>query len=292
MILKIAVEKSKVIGGTALAGGGTIAARSGYKASLKKGLLTGREIAFHGTTEANRRKILQEGIKGKFTAKENTTTNKLAPESAKSSRGVSFLTRNRSDAVVYGQKAEMFQNQGAQSLADLNEKIMKDPKLAKKITNMDSVVQANIPTWKHKVVSNPELRGLSKQDWIKDRIKAEEVLKKRKLSYIERPLFEREYSKVHRGLSEGTIPIKGDVSPRYIKGSKHYKPNSLREVSRFIRKKPGRFLRGVSKPAIGLAAIGAGAMLAYRGVKKEASLNKTALNALKGGLGQVGRGRR
>lgn len=47
--------------------------------------------------------------------------------------------------------------------------------------------------------------------------------------------------------------IKGSIGPEYIKDSPHYVPNSLKEISQYIKARPVSFLKGVGKLAVGVS---------------------------------------
>lgn len=52
---------------------------------------------------------------------------------------------------------------------------------------------------------------------------------------------------------KGTATLEDEVKPEFIKGTKKYKPEGLKEIGEFISKNPKRFAKGVGKGLGGLA---------------------------------------
>ena len=68
--------------------------------------------------------------------------------------------------------------------------------------------------------------------------------------------------------TSGTRIFEQDISPERIKGSKHYKRNSAKEISGYIKRNPKRFLKGVGKGAAATALVVGGAKLTTAKKKK------------------------
>lgn len=102
-------------------------------------------------------------------------------------------------------------------------------------------------------VDNPELRGLSEDDWVK-------AIKKE--VFLSPP--EAQLRGSYRALSApNTRTIEGDIGTEYIKGSKDYKGQNLAGLVDYITNNPKRFAGGVGLAGLGAAGVGTGLYYAY-----------------------------
>lgn len=123
-----------------------------------------------------------------------------------------------------------------------------------------------------------ELRGEGKAETVKVSLPYEELKKKQDFknpeygnstSYEEyskkageNKASKKVYNKMSGNKGSDTVIIGGDISNKYIKGSKNYKKNSLREISKYAKENPKRFIKGTGKLAAGTASVVGGMKLA------------------------------
>ena len=74
---------------------------------------------------------------------------------------------------------------------------------------------------------------------------------------------------IYKNLSKGTTVIDGDVASKYIKGSKDYQRNTLKNVAKHIKNNPKAFAKGVGQLGAGGALMGASAVALSKGLKKK-----------------------
>jgi hypothetical protein len=120
-------------------------------------------------------------------------------------------------------------------------------------------------------VPNPELRGAKNFNEFYEGWKKQNTFRT-----LLNPLNNKlEARVIWQGIGpKNTKVIQGGISPRYIQGSKYYKPETAKEIINFIKKNPKKFAKGVGAPI--LAAIGTA--LASSELQKMAG----AINILKG----------
>ena len=73
--------------------------------------------------------------------------------------------------------------------------------------------------------------------------------------------------------TKGTAIFEGDIDSKYIKGSKNYERNSLKQISKYIKNNPKRFMKGVGKTALGASLIGGGVLLSTGKLNKNKNDN-------------------
>lgn len=228
------VRTAEVIGGAGLIGTGVEAIDSSYRA----GDITGRKRLYHGTSKEAKKSILNEGLKGSKALDPDNLTNTM----------MGNLGKEDGRELVYTGKRRL-----SAMLMAINQRTMagKDP----------AMVNISIPVDEYdklkKVYDNPEF---TKRLGVNSK---EEFVKVAEKSGTGKAVAKRYYDLFsgNKGTS-GTRIIEGDIDSRYIKGSKDYQKNSLKEVLRYARKHPKRFLKGIGKTGIGISSVGGGLALA------------------------------
>lgn len=270
---ELIMEKKASINPLTLAGatGLTLGAAQIGK-EFKKGNLTGRETVYHNTDRRNVRSIKQNGIlASKALDKDNLTHKGLSDiVSDDELAGLTYVARHKLPAIGIGATSAIYDTSNKHSLnyTDIIN-ALSDRK----------TIKANIPSWKMKIVDNPELRGAKSAKEFRPHLK-HRISRSGPSgtigSTLYRPLSEvgsRLYSGVmYNSLGrKGTHTIKGDVAPEYIKGSSHYKPISREEIEDYISKNPRRFTDSLMRTGAGLGAMTGGALMLTKGLRKKAS---------------------
>lgn len=240
-------KKAVALGATGTGVGATI-----IKKTYDKGNLTGRETLFHGTSRDRAKKIKETGLLSKFTGGEGGNAEilkKTDRDIYEKSLGKVYLTPDKRIARMFAGQTERggAANLGPQDMLNIQLKV-ENP------FDNSGVVKVKAPTWKMKVVPNPEARG-SFENFLKS-----QGIDKSKLGKEERQALKSTYDTY----SKGTRAIEGDIATRYIKGSKDYRRTSAKEFKEFVKANPKRFAKGVGATALGVGITGA----SLYGVKK------------------------
>lgn len=216
-----------------------IASGIGLLSSVDKDKLTGRETLYHNTLKENIPSILENGLKSSYSEDPKNITNiSLKDIEPDKKKGLVYLAKSKKVADGVGNVREI--------------KMNKPSKTIKLSINYDDFKNM------HKV-DNPELRGSkTSEEYWNNRPKSRKLGKKYEdLSNKEKKLVNKQF----KGLDEGTIVIKGDVDPKYIKGSESYQPLTIEEFRDYIKNNPSRFGKEAGK-------LGAGLLLSGIGIKK------------------------
>jgi hypothetical protein len=238
--------------GIAGIGAGALVAKHNYD----RGNFTGRETLYHGTDTESAKKIREEGLKPNQT--KPSVTKIVDMDLDRKNKNLVFTTRNKYLAKTYaGQQKAIAAGKVTDkySFLNLGPKIHVDTALGK---NNDGIVKFNVPTWKEGLrgARNPETKKLIRQInnpgfgnmHIMFASPSQKKLMKRNIYNT------MESSSYIRRHSEG-------LGSEYIPKSKNYQRNTAKEVSEYIGHNKGRFLKGVGKTALPLAA--GSAALAY-----------------------------
>jgi hypothetical protein len=215
--------------------GAVASAPVAYK-QYKDGNITGRETLYHQTDTDAAKNIKKRGVRSIFASKPDNVTNTLLKDVSMSEK------KNK----TYFHKSKFV------NVQDVNGK----PK---------TVIKAKIPVWKKNLTSNPELLGAKNFP---------EFRKKIKEKYWLFGPSKTETRLMYRELGPKTRVFKGGISPRYIKGSKHYRPETLKEIGSFIKNNPKKFAKGIGFPLLAAGVVAGGSSL----LEKKSGV----LNILKG----------
>lgn len=212
------------------------------------GNLTGRETLYHGTSSQRAADIREHGLKPNIKGVSNVVDERLH----RANHNRVFMTKNRLYAGQYSHQQSAIESGKVHSAASLNQFQNSAEHHLGSINESfgEGVVRGDVPTWKHEYrkTRNPEIK--MQFDAIdRDILAAARPGGRKGAKRAVYNLFHKNVHTFHN--SEG-------VSPEYLRGSK-YKPNSFSEVKDFVKAKPNRFLKGVSRAIIGAGAIGAGA---------------------------------
>lgn len=226
VIAKLAVdqEERNKQRGAAAAYGGSI----GLYNVNSKGLVTGRESLTHVTDAKNVESILEKGLdSGRALDPGNLTRKVGLPE--EQMKGKVYLGRG-----------------------------LFAPYSTKKGYEMNGIpidartIRAKVPTWMMNEVDNPELMGAKNYKEFRSLL-----IKKNPLAVLHP---EANLKGAYKALSRaGTATIQGDISPMYIKGSKHYRGAGIKEIMGYAKAKPLRFAGGALLTLGSTGAIGYGA---------------------------------
>ena len=250
-------KKAVALGATGTGVGATI-----IKKTYDKGNLTGRETLFHGTSKERAKKIKETGLLSKFTGSKggNTEIHKnLDRDIYEKSLGKVYLTPDKKIARAFAGQTERggILNLGPQDMLDIQQKV-NNP------FDNSGVVKVKAPTWKMKVVPNPEARGSFENFW------KSQGIDKSKLGKQEQRALKSAYDKY----SKGTRVIEGDIPTRYIKGSKDYRRTSAKEFKEFVKANPKRFAKGVGATALGVGIAGASLYGAKKMIDRHREMQK------------------
>ena len=233
--------------------GAVAAGSSAVHHSYKKGLLTGRERLYHGTGTHNVESVLGNGIKPRFKPGPIDMIEKKNPGKSLKSDHLTFMTRDRSQAQNYSITSDVIHDLG---VSDLVASQKGDVKAAKKVLESSArhtskknllgkkapakdtgVIEGNVPTWNLKERENPEYHQLKNQV---------------------APTFSAQRD-IRKTYKDSVFANHGDIPAKYLKESPHYEANSLKEISQYARKAPGRFGKGLALATSGAALIAYGA---------------------------------
>ena len=257
-------DSEKLFPGQEIVGVGSIAAGGKLLDNVhKSGEISGRVHLYHGTSKTAGKKIKEEGLKKSHALDKNTITRNagITPEE------LVYTAKKRRVGLSHSMAA---------------------------IGNCDKpeLIRMSIPYDEYKKMkrstNNPEMAGAKSAEEYAKLIKEgktpnpnDELIKLRS-EYMEEKAGKRyidSYAKKKwdnlsgaEGTS-GTRIFEQDISPERIKGSKHYKRNSAKEISGYIKRNPKRFLKGVGKGAAATALVVGGAKLTTAKKKKKKNEN-------------------
>lgn len=228
-----------------------------------EGELTGRVVRFHNTLSNKAERIMKEGLDGNKTLDPNSYTNKVLDGAAtKDGRPLVYTAKDRHIADVIGRSRQLSGN----------------------ARDAGKTLEINIPydnIKNRRVLDNPEQLGLSEDGYIREiKKRAYEKLKAQGLndriakSAVDSPRFEAKMRANYQAVDAKTGPTRiyeGTIAPEYIKGSKVYKPNSIKEWGSYVKNNPKRFIRGARKYALPVAGtaflLGGGSILTANAIK-------------------------
>lgn len=243
---------------------------------LKKGInsgegeLTGRVTRFHNTLSDRAEQIMKEGLDGKKTLDPDSYTNKvLNGVATKDGRPLVYTAKDRMTADMIGASRVMNGN----------------------AKDAGRTLEINIPyddIKNRRVLDNPEQLGLSEEEYVKE-------IRKRTYEKLKAQGFNEETAKVaanspmvgdtirtnYKSIDARSGPTRiyeGSIAPEYIKGSKVYRANSVKEWGNYVKNNPGRFIKGTQKyvlPVAGTAVLlGGGSALIANSVKNSNKITK------------------
>lgn len=262
---KIPIGAATALSGVALA-----------KKQFDDGNITGREKVYHNTNKKNVASILENGLLASKALDKNNLTHSASGDflTDEDMEGLTYVARKRSPAIG------VMLASANRDAANPDSKNYKNK--AGAIMDRKTLV-ADLPVWKMKTVDNPELQGASNSREL------EKILKDRWHRRIDKNygdsistrLIRKPGSavsaKVLRGSiydqlgPNGTHVVKGDISPKYIRGSKKYKKADKDEIKEFIKSNPDKFKKGLAGVGVGSAVSAAGLLGVVSGLKKVSS---------------------
>lgn len=214
----------------------------------RSGELSGKVHMYHGTSKKNKQSILEKGLKGsKALDPDNLTNRYLFDVGKEDGRHLIYVGKKRSPAI----------KMALQHLIRNKER--------------GTVLNVNIPYEDLKnmkrVYDNPEFRGTKdfEEFYKKASFRKDKKERRRLKKYYD------EFSGA-KG-TKGTAIFEGDIDSKYIKGSKNYERNSLKQISKYIKNNPKRFMKGVGKTALGASLIGGGVLLSTGKLNKNKNDN-------------------
>ena len=235
-----------------------------------EGELTGRVTRFHNTLSDKAEQIMKEGLDGKKTLDPNSYTNKVLDGAAtKDGRPLVYTAKDKMTADMIGQSRMITGN----------------------AKDAGRTLEINIPyddIKNRRVLDNPEQLGLSEEKYVKEiKKKTYEKLKARGLSEetakaaANSPMTDAQIRANYQAVDAKFGPTRiyeGKIAPEYIKGSKVYRANSLKEWGNYVKNNPGRFIKGAQKyvlPVAGTAVLlGGGSALIANAVKNSNKITK------------------
>jgi len=244
--------------GTGLAGA------LGIKNNLDK--VTGIETRYHNTPGHVADQVLDQGILGKYATDPNNLTNRVLGDKAK---------KQGLDGLVYLAKKKTTADQVGLNRVNHGIELSKGRTLKVKIPYDEYL--------KLQRVANPELMGAKTADEYIRRLTTDpSIIRKLKDHYSMLPENQKQQVKkfletgnfedlgklpkaIHKLLyklnyklvGKGTDTIKGNISPEFIEGSKHFRKNMGRSnFLKYVKNHPGRFAKGVGGVGLGAAGLG------------------------------------
>ena len=223
-----------------LAGGGAVAT-----GAMKSGNVDGIKRMGHITDASRVDSIKKHGLKGTKLDDDVLTTRVLNEKikngtiNAKDVKGKVYLANNLETELS-----------------------IRGGKMQNGFTEKQKKVKVHMPLEevKKRSTSNPELLGAKNGD---------EFVRKFRETNVFVPYNDAQLKKVYKNLSKGTTVIDGDVASKYIKGSKDYQRNTLKNVAKHIKNNPKAFAKGVGQLGAGGALMGASAVALSKGLKKK-----------------------
>ena len=273
--------KSALIAAQILGGGALI------KRELDKGNLTGRELVYHSTNKRNVDSIKEKGVLASKASDKNNITHQALSEyiTDDDMKGLTYVGRKRYPATAISTLSAVY---------DSKDRASRNYKNIKKALSDRTTLKLKIPAWKMKIVDNPELMGTKTPEEfypiVKKRLstsigESAENYKEKPDNIVSRLGYGTASKVMHHTLGrEGTHVIEGDLSPEYIKKSKHYKRADKEEVKEFIENNPDRFLKGALKAGLGAGLILNGTKSGIKMLRKKAGeeyMNRDKIDSYK-----------
>ena len=150
-------------------------------------------------------------------------------------KGLTYVGRKRYPATAISTLSAVY---------DSKDRASRNYKNIKKALSDRTTLKLKIPAWKMKIVDNPELMGTKTPEEfypiVKKRLstsigESTENYKEKPDNIVSRLGYGTASKVMHHTLGrEGTHVIEGDLSPEYIKKSKHYKRADKEEVKDFL----------------------------------------------------------
>jgi hypothetical protein len=250
------IENAKTLGLAAAGIASGIGGATMLDKANNEGALTGRVHLYHNAKSDAVKSILEQGLDGKKTLDPNSYTNNcLNGAATKDGR-----------ALVYTSKSKW----GADNIGRcryLNGDDYNKGKTLKIKMGYDDYL-------KRRVKDNPELKGKNTKaaykKYYRDYIKA--------CGYEPNIAHDVQSNYLYNQLNakdDGKCRIfKDKVDRKWIKNSKHYQKNSLKEWASYVKKHPGHFAKGAAKAAAGTALLGGSAYALTKAYKRADADNK------------------
>lgn len=230
----------------------------GILGSIKRNKLTGLEKLHYSADSNFIDNIRENGIKSEYASNPNNITNTALKD---------IPIDQKQGKVYLAKKKHIADNVGSN----------RDKLKLKGHSGKSKTLKVNIPYEDLKqmnIVDNPELLGAkNERDFILKRYKK----KLSKMSKDERDKLSKKdkkgliklIKKQYKGLnSDGTLTIQGDVSSKYIKGSKNYGKYGAKDFIKYVKNNPKRFGKESAKIIGGLSLVGSGVYLYNKDKKK------------------------
>lgn len=237
-------EKDDSLDNAAIASGAAITA--GALSSRKvRGRLTGKVVRYHNTEAENVKSILEDGIKASKANDHNSYTRTILPhlKNDPSLDNLVYTSKNRLTANDIGATRAMHkEGRIFPELKDIKEILLpKKSKTLKIELDYDKDVKGS------RRIENPELLGA--KNWKEYHARRPGIFKN-----------EEQSRGVFKSLGEGTHIFDHDIDPSKIVGGKGYKKRTIKDVERYIKNNPKRFMKGVAPVALGAGLLSAGAI--------------------------------
>ena len=250
------VKDAKTLGLTAAGIASGIGGATMLNKANNEGALTGRVTLYHNAKSDAVKSILEQGLDGKKTLDPNSYTNNcLNGAATKDGRALVYTSKSKGGADNIG-RARYLRGDDVNKGKTLKIKMGYDDYL------------------KRRVKDNPELKGkntksLYKKYW-RDYIKGwggePNIVNDLEAEYVYEQLNAKDNGKCRI--------FKDKVDRKWIKDSKHYQKNNLKEWASYVKKHPGHFAKGAAKAAAGTALLGGSAYALTKAYKRANADNK------------------
>lgn len=249
-------KSDAALGLAGIAGGGAVANKHLDKA-------TGLERKYHGTAAQNVDGILSKGILSSRAGAGAGSQRAMEAGALKQEDldGTVYLGNKKNISANFA-KQEGIRNLGFESgnpIEWLGQRfsegeLNKIPSDLKEIKRGGKILNVNIPYEELKnmdLIDNPELKGMNREEFSQYFAEAS--------GQPDNPAFIQMGGKAHDALGNDTTTVRGDIDPRFIKGSEHYQRYGLRDMANYIKNNPGHFGKGALGVGAGVGAAGLGA---------------------------------
>lgn len=250
----------------------------GIKNNLDK--ITGIETRFHNTPQNVANQVLDQGILSKYASDPNNLTNSVLTDKAKQgSKDLVYLAKNKSLADDIG-KSRFLKGIDSSQGKTLKIKIPYDEYLKlKKVANPELLGAKNSTEYFERLTNDPSMIEKLRYNFshlpMEERHKVEKFLKTGKFEDLPsdmRKAAKSMFKSNYNDLGKGTDTIKDNISPKFIKGSQHFRKNMGRSnFLNYVKKHPGRFSKGIARLGLSAGALGGAVYLgkkAYDSDKK------------------------
>lgn len=252
-------EKKNLFPGQEIIGVGGIAAGGKLLDNVhKSGEISGRVHLYHGTSKTAGKKIKEEGLKKSHALDEGTITRNagITP------RELVYTAKKR--RVGLGHSVAAIMNNDTPELIRMSIPYDEYKKM-KKSTDNPEMAGAKSAKEYAKLIKKGKTPNLNDERITRA---SEGMGKKAGEKYIDYYARKKWDNLSGAEGTSGTRIFEQDINPERIKGSKHYKRNSAKEISGYIKRNPKRFLKGVGKGAAATALVVGGAKLTTAKKKK------------------------